>query len=321
MIDYFEDLYDNVFEYAYESLTDDIVYNGYIITEATCEGVILTEAKSGKKKRKTKKDVFKLIRNTTIVLLLVIGLIKVIKKKIEKIKKKAEEAGYTKGMSDGKSEGYKSGRDGGYKNGYAHGHRDGKKEGYKDGYSEGRYAGKEEGSPSSYAAGYEYGKHIGQRSNKSYDIGYQQGSHAGYKKGLKDGRGDVLLSKTSFGTNSDEYYYVHALNDMTKYIMKIDSTITKRNGGKSVYDGNDIIKTLNNYIDVLQKQNKRLKGCNSQIKRISTNDNYIEELDAYKEVFEIAKTAKIVSGKIILLGEKIKVPIPDELKKKIDEII
>lgn len=302
MIDYFNNLYDDVFEYAYESLTDDIVYNGYIITEATGEGVILTEAKSGNKKIKTKKDIIKLIRNTTIVLLLVIGLIKVIKKKIEKIKKKAEEVGYTKGMSDGKSEGYKLGQDEGYKKGYFHGTNAGLKKGYESGNKKG-------------LAEREKGKMIG------YKYGQEVGANAGYKKGWKEGNSIKNLShKTDPQTNADEYYYAFMLNDMTKYIMKIDSTITKRNGGKSVYDGNDIIKTLNNYIDVLQKQNKRLKGCNSQIKRISTNDNYIEELDAYKEVFEIAKTAKIVSGKIILLGEKIKVPIPDELKKKIDEI-
>lgn len=38
MDNYFENLYNDVFEYAYESLTDEIVYNGYIITEATGGG-------------------------------------------------------------------------------------------------------------------------------------------------------------------------------------------------------------------------------------------------------------------------------------------
>lgn len=80
MIDYFNNLYDDVFEYTYESLTDDIVYNGYIITEDTGEGVILTEAKSGNKKIKTKKDVIKMIRNITIIIVLALGLIKLIKK-------------------------------------------------------------------------------------------------------------------------------------------------------------------------------------------------------------------------------------------------
>lgn len=260
-------------------------------------GVILTEAKSGKKKRKTKKDVIKIIRNITIVLLLVIGLIKVIKKKIEKIKKKAEDAGYTKGISDGKSEGFKLGQDAGYKKGYYHGTNTGLKKGYESGYKKGLIE-RENGK----SIGYKYGQ----------KIGYERG----YKKGWKEGHSvKTLPHLTEPQTNSDADYCAYMLDDITKYIMRIDSDITKRNGGKSVYDGNDIIKTLNNYIEILQKQNERIKGCKRRI-----NDNYIEELDAYKEVFEIAKTAKIVSGKMIILGKSIDVPIPDELKKKIDEI-
>ena len=303
MIDYFNNLYDDVFEYTYESLTDDIVYNGYIITEATGEGVILTETKSGNKKIKTKKDVIKLIRNTTIVLLLVIGLLKVIKKKIEKIKKKAEETGYKKGITDSNSKAYKSGQEVGYKQGYYHGTNAGLKKGYENGLKKGLVE-REKGK----MLGYKYGQEVGTKN--------------GYKKGWKErGTSDNIPHKAAVTRiNSDEYYYSYLLNDMMKYVMSIDSVIAKRNGGKSVYDGNDIFKTLDNYIEVLQKQNKRLKGCQSQIFRVDKNKYYIEEIEAYKEVFELAKSAKIISNKVILLGNGIDVPIPDKLKQKLEEL-
>ena len=47
----------------------------------------------------------------------------------------------------------------------------------------------------------------------------------------------------------------------------------------------------------------------------------VHELDEpYKEVFELAKSAKIISNKVILLGNGIDVPIPDKLKQKLEEL-
>lgn len=37
-MDYFNDLYNEVFDYTYESLTDSLLCDGYIITEATGGG-------------------------------------------------------------------------------------------------------------------------------------------------------------------------------------------------------------------------------------------------------------------------------------------
>lgn len=307
MIDYFNNLYDDVFEYAYESLTDDIVYNGYIITEATGEGVILTEAKSGKKKRKTKKDVFKLIRNTTIIIVLALGLIKLIKKvvndKISKIKADSEYTGYIKGYKKGHEKGQKAGYDEGNYYGYHKGYKKGKEEGYETGRSEGWKRGKDIGDSKGY--------------HRGMNDGYEKGRDFGYSEAIRDLGNKSKADQIKKG--SDEYY-ARIINDMTKTVMKNDPRIAKRNGGKSVYNGNDIIKTLDAYIKVLRAQNKRLKNCKGQIQRIETNDNYIEEFSAYKEVFEIAKSTKVVSGKVIMIGKKFDVPIPDELKQKLEEL-
>ena len=90
MIDYFNNLYDNVFEYAYESLTDDIIWNGYYVESAPDGGgVILTEAKKSntnirkpvKKKKMSRTDIFRYARYATYAIALLLLLIKLIKKK------------------------------------------------------------------------------------------------------------------------------------------------------------------------------------------------------------------------------------------------
>lgn len=95
MIDYFENLYDDVFEYAYESLTDDIIWNGYYVESAPDgSGVILTEAKKSnmnirkpvKKKKMSGSDIFKYARRALIGAGILIVLLRLIRGKMKKNK-------------------------------------------------------------------------------------------------------------------------------------------------------------------------------------------------------------------------------------------
>lgn len=87
---YFDDLYDEVFEYAYESLTDGFIWNDYLVESAPDGGgVILTEAKKSnmhirkpvKKKKMSGSDIFKYARYVTYAIALLLLFIKLIKKK------------------------------------------------------------------------------------------------------------------------------------------------------------------------------------------------------------------------------------------------
>ena len=94
-MNYFEDLYDDVFEYAYESLTDNIIWNGYYVESVPDgSGVILTEAKKSnmnirkpvKKKKMSQSDIFKYAKRALIGVGLLIVLLRLIRGKMKKNK-------------------------------------------------------------------------------------------------------------------------------------------------------------------------------------------------------------------------------------------
>ena len=175
MNNYFDDLYNEVYEYTYEEITGDRMCDGYIIEFAEDgDGVILTEATTKRKpihkskknnifnssvKRKPKKkkvgnqDLILLAAKIAAVAAAFIGFAVFIRSRLKKYAEKMRKEGFDAGRSEGYAQGFKSGKDKGYKLGKKHGSAAGYRTGYGAGSEEGFSRGHEEGKREGFLVG------------------------------------------------------------------------------------------------------------------------------------------------------------------------
>lgn len=350
MNNYFDELYEEVFEYTCESLTGIMIYDGYYMESDGNGGILftITEATAKKnpnkrhKKKMTKKDVMRKIRNIVLAITALSLFIRVIKRQIDKIYKKGYEAGFTTGLHDSAEDNYGKGylhatQVVSFKD-YNRGKKDGYDEGVQKGIDKGIKIGRERAGKYNYTVGYDDGRKSGlkagfkqgvekgertgrlTRNKDDYNDGYRTGRKTGIEIGRNKAKAEQINSQPKKGSDK---WYVSKMNHAVKDIMNADKRITKKNNGKSVYDGNDILKTLDDYIEVLKEENKKIKeaknSINEETDRIKStgNNEDIKDFEAYKDIFSIAKNVKMVSGKIITIADDNNIKVPDSVKEKI----
>lgn len=323
-MNYFNDLYNDVFDYTYESLTDNIVCDGCVITESyDGDGVLVVEAKTGKKKKVKKKHIFGKIALLALAITGLVAFCRVVKRAFEKKIKEAESRGYNKG--------YKKGRHHGSAAGYQHG------------LSKGRNEEREKSKRREQQALYDG---MGAGLKKGYRNGYDDG----VKKGFDDGKeatnilhrlrseerkkkdrptATVSNTTTSNDNNKSENRYVNKYNAVVRRSGKLASQLAsdynnqdgvRWNPNDALGSIDDLIKALLEDKALLEKMKKENPKAYLQMKRsIEQDEDAIDDAQRYKAVFEVAKDVKGIGNKIMKLGKDVNVKMPETLKQKLDD--
>ena len=220
-----------------------------------------------------------------------------------------------------------------FNDGYSSGHEDGRKEGYKHGYKSGTNVSNQNEYLRGYTKGLEKGK------LDSYTKGHDDGYTKGFKKALNP-KTKVIMYKNGIhispnspeGTKRKLNSILWAANTKTKELH--DTYKNEIN-----YDPDDVLKTIDSCIEKLEnrkvdlddiydkylnrsseKADKDARANTELIMKKSYNDSDLEKLKAYKEILSIAKSLKMISGKIENEAIKTNTKIPKNLKEKINKL-
>lgn len=329
MNNYFNDLYNEVFDYTYESLTDTIICDGCVITESyDGDGVLVVEAKTGKKKKVKKKHIFGKIALLILAITGLVAFCRVVKRGYEKKIKEAESRGYNKG--------YKKGRHHGSAAGYQHGLTKGRneeREKSKRREQQALYDGMGAGLKKGYRNGYDDGVKKGFDDGKeSSDIMHLLKSEDRKKKERPTRRpleATKSYNNSNTGNNKSGNKYIDKYNAVVRRSGKLASQLAsdyhnqdgvRWNPNDALGSIDDLIKALTEDKALLEKMKKEHPKAYLQMKRsIEQDEDAIDDAQRYKAVFEVAKDVKGIGNKIMKLGNDVNIKMPETLKQKLDD--
>lgn len=327
-MDYFDNLYNEVFDYTYESITDNIVCDGCIITESyDGDGVLVVEAKTGKKKKVKKKHIFRKIAFLALAITGLAAFCRVVKRAYEKKIKEAESRGYNKG--------YKKGRHHGSAAGYQHGLTKGRneeREKSKRREQQALYDGMGAGLKKGYLNGYDDGVKKGFDDGKeATNIMHRLKSEDRKKKERPTRRPFEATKSYNKSTTGNNKSYIDKYNIVIRRTGKIANKLTDDNDGYDQirWDRNDALGTIERLIEALKKDKETLqhiKANNPEVyknmkRSIEQDEDAIDDAMMYKAVFEVSKDVKGIANRIVGLGNDVNIKMPETLKAQLDKAV
>ena len=327
-MNYFNDLYNDVFDYTYESLTDNIVCDGCVITESyDGDGVLVVEAKTGKKKKVKKKHIFGKIALLALAITGLVAFCRVVKRAYEKKIKEAESRGYNKGYKKGKHHGSAAG----YQHGLSKG-RNEEREKSKRREQQALYDGMGAGLKKGYRNGYDDGVKKGFDDGKeAANIMHRLNSEDRKKKDRASRRPLEATKSYNNPNTGNKKSYIDKYNIVIRRTGKIANKLTDDNDGYDQirWDRNDALGTIERLIEALKKDKATLEHVKANnpeayknMKRsIEQDEDAIDDAMMYKAVFEVAKDVKGIANQIVGLGNDVNIKMPETLKAQLDKAV